>query len=97
MPRNPEAILIDALQLPQQERAELASILIRSLDEHIDEGVDEEIAEKLKEIDEGKMEMIPYEQVMDEVDAMIREHRDAKADNARRRPGYWRERVETTT
>ena len=63
MPRNPEAILIEALQLPKQERAELISVLIRSLDEHIDEGVDEaweqEIAKRLKEIDDGDVEMIP--------------------------------------
>lgn len=67
MVKNTETILIEALQLPVQERAALASRLLASLDEQVDEGVDAawdaEIASRLKEIDEGKVKMVPWEQV----------------------------------
>ena len=68
MVKNTEAILIEALQLPVQERAALASRLLASLDEQVDEGVDaawgEEVAKRLKEIDEGKVKMVPGDIVM---------------------------------
>lgn len=76
MVKNTEAILIEALQLPVQERAALASRLIASLDAQVDEGVDaawgEEVARRLQEIDEGKVEMIPGEQVMREMREITR-------------------------
>lgn len=67
MVRNTEAILIEALQLPLQERIALASRLLASLDEQVDEGVDaawgEEVKKRLKEIDEGKVDMVPWDEV----------------------------------
>lgn len=67
MVRNTESILIEAPKLPMQERAALVSRLLASLDEQVDEGVDaawdEEIAKRLKDIDEGKVKMVPWETV----------------------------------
>ena len=75
MVKNTEAILIEALQLPMQERAALASRLLASLDEQVDEGVDaawdEEVAKRLKEIDEGKVKMVPWETVRAEMRGII--------------------------
>ena len=75
MVRNTESILIEALQLPMQERAALVSRLLASLDEQVDEGVDaawgEEIAKRLKEIDEGKVQMVPWETVRAEMRGII--------------------------
>lgn len=76
MVKNTETILIEALKLPVQERAALASRLLASLDEQVDEGVDaawdQEIAKRLKDIDEGKVQMIPGEVVMDEMRRITR-------------------------
>lgn len=75
MVKNTETILIEALKLPVQERAALASRLLASLDEQVDEGVDaawdQEIAKRLKDIDEGKVQMIPWETVRAEMRGII--------------------------
>lgn len=79
MVRNTESILIEALQLPMQERAALASRLLASLDEHVDAGVDaawsEEVARRLKDIDEGKVKMVPGEEVMQRMRRITRGER----------------------
>ncbi|MFK7788630.1 MAG: addiction module protein [Phycisphaeraceae bacterium] len=76
MVKNTETILIEALKLPVQERAALASRLLASLDEQGDEGVDaaweDEVAKRLKEIDEGKVEMIPGDVAMKEMRRITR-------------------------
>ena len=76
MVKNTESILIEALQLPMQERAALASRLLASLDEQVDEGVDaaweDEVAKRLKEIDEGDVKMIPGDVVMKEMRRITR-------------------------
>lgn len=61
-------LLKKALALPPEARAALAGSLLESLEEHpVDEGVDEDWAEEIKrrieEIDSGKVQMIPYEEV----------------------------------
>jgi putative addiction module component (TIGR02574 family) len=61
-------LLKKALALPPEARAALASSLLESLDEEpADEGVeaawDEEIKRRIQEIDSGKVQMIPYEEV----------------------------------
>ena len=75
MVKNTETILIEALKLPVQERAALASRLLASLDEQVDEGVDaawdQEIAKRLKDIDEGKVQMIPWATVRAEMRGII--------------------------
>lgn len=61
-------ILKKALALPAEERAAIAGSLLESLhDPHADEGVEgawsEEIQRRIEEIDSGKVQMIPYEEV----------------------------------
>jgi len=61
-------LLKKALALPPEARAALADSLLESLDEEpVDEGVEaawsEEIKRRIEEIDSGKVQMIPYEEV----------------------------------
>ncbi len=61
-------LLKKALALPPEARAELADSLLESLDrEPAEEGVEaawsEEIQRRIEEIDSGKVQMIPYEEV----------------------------------
>jgi len=50
--------------VPPEARASLAGSLIDSLDEQIDEGAeaawDQEIARRLRELDEGKVKLVPW-------------------------------------
>jgi putative addiction module component (TIGR02574 family) len=68
-----------ALQLSPQERGELIHRLIVSLEsesedtpEAIAQAWDEEIARRVAEIDAGTAVLIPHEQVMAEIDEMLR-------------------------
>lgn len=68
-----------ALQLSPRERGELAHRLIASLDgpaedapEAIAQAWDEEIARRVAEIEAGTAELIPHEQVLAELDEMLR-------------------------
>ena len=61
-------LLKKALALPPEARAALATSLFESLDEEpADEGVEaawsEEIKRRIEDIDSGKVQMIPYEEV----------------------------------
>lgn len=57
----------DALELPVRERAELAHVLIASIDESTDPGIssawDEELKKRVREIKEGRVKGIPAEEV----------------------------------
>ncbi|HRK77233.1 MAG TPA: addiction module protein [Thiobacillus sp.] len=68
-----------ALQLSLQERGKLIHRLIVSLEgpaedtpEAIAKAWDEEIAQRVAEIDAGTVELIPHEQVMVEIDEILR-------------------------
>jgi putative addiction module component (TIGR02574 family) len=60
-------LLRQALTLPDEERAELAASLIDSLDTTVDDNVEaawqEEIARRLDEIQSGKVQGVPWEEV----------------------------------
>ena len=61
-------LLKKALELPPEARAALATSLFESLDEELaDKGVEaawsEEVKRRIEEIDSGKVQMIPYEEV----------------------------------
>jgi putative addiction module component (TIGR02574 family) len=60
-------LLRQALTLPDEDRAELAASLIDSLDTTVDDNVEaawqEEIARRLDEIQNGKVQGIPWEEV----------------------------------
>jgi putative addiction module component (TIGR02574 family) len=65
--RSAEEVLKDALALPAEARAEIASSLIDSLDDHVDPQVEElwaaEIARRIADIDAGRVQLIPWTDV----------------------------------
>ena len=67
MPVSREKLFHDALQLEQQDRAELAKLLIDSLDSATEQDVEEawarEIDRRATELDAGTAETIPWETV----------------------------------
>jgi putative addiction module component (TIGR02574 family) len=60
-----------ATELPENERAELAGLLIESLEERADENVEaawaDEVERRVREIDTGQVKTIPWEQVRAEL------------------------------
>ena len=64
---EPGELLKHALTLPENERAELASDLIDSLDPTIDIDAEmawqEEIARRLEEVESGRVKTVPWEEV----------------------------------
>ena len=64
MKQNIAEILKEALKLPPEARAALAGTLLDSLDETVDKDAESaweaEIIVRLKEIDEGKLNLIPW-------------------------------------
>lgn len=82
MPMPLHDIEAQALQLPLEERARLADRLMRSLEpepqdtpENIAIAWEVEIARRIEEMDAGRTEYIPYEQVRAELRALIGAHR----------------------
>ena len=68
MSTNTVDLIIDqALQQPERERARIAETLISSLDQKADMDVElawqKEIGKRLREIDSGAVECIPWEDV----------------------------------
>lgn len=67
MSSSPQQLLMEALELPTVDRGRLAARLIESLEAETDKDADEawadEIQQRLKEIDEGRVEMIPWDEV----------------------------------
>jgi len=57
-------ILKDALQLPEPDRADLAAMLIESLDSQVDEDAeaawDTEIERRIAELDNGSVRAVPW-------------------------------------
>ena len=64
MNQNISEILKEALKLPPEARAALAGTLIDSLEESVDRDAEAaweaEISLRLKEIDQGKVRLIPW-------------------------------------
>jgi len=64
MKQNIAEILKEALKLPQEARAALAGTLLDSLDETVDRDAElaweAEIVTRLKEIDQGKVKLVPW-------------------------------------
>ena len=64
MKQSISEILKEALKLPREARAALAGTLLDSLDENVDRDAESaweaEIVMRLKEIDEGKVNLIPW-------------------------------------
>ncbi len=72
-----------ALTLSDNERAELAGLLLQSLDRETDAEVDvawrQEIARRMQELDSGAVQAVPWE----EAEAMIFGDEDGDADQDR--------------
>ena len=64
MKRNPAELLKEAMELPPEARAALAGSLIDSLDDQVDEDAevawDAEIARRIRELDDGKVKLVPW-------------------------------------
>ena len=64
MNREAADILRDALDLPPEARAALAGSLLDSLDQTVDEDAESawgsEIVARLKELDEGRVQLVPW-------------------------------------
>ena len=64
MKRDTADLLEQALKLPPEARAALAGSLIDSLDDSVDEDLEraweEEIGKRLKEVREGKVQLVPW-------------------------------------
>lgn len=78
MPMPLQVIEAEALQLPPDERGQLAGRLLESLEpgtqdtpENIAKAWDDEIARRIEAMDAGYTEAIPYEQVRAELRALI--------------------------
>jgi putative addiction module component (TIGR02574 family) len=67
METHAENLLDSALNLPASERAQLAASLLQSLDStdsELDAAWAAEIERRVREIDEGQVTLIPWEQVV---------------------------------
>jgi putative addiction module component (TIGR02574 family) len=87
MTTNAKDVLNAALALPLKKRAEIADRLLQSLDDprpdateqaEIDAAWAKEIDRRVREIDEGRAELIPAEDVFAEVAGVIMKIRAAK-------------------
>jgi putative addiction module component (TIGR02574 family) len=65
--QNPQDLLERAMEMPSSERGRLAALLIESLETDRDDDVDEawadEVQRRLKEIDDGRVSLIPWSAV----------------------------------
>ena len=75
MPRKVSEMVEEARQMPYGERAELIEQLIadtaKDIDPEIEKAWGDEAMRRLKEIEEGKVQLIPGEQVMAEVRQIV--------------------------
>lgn len=73
-----QQVYLEALELTEDDRAELAGLLIESLDTAADEGAEEawseEIRRRIAALDAGTVQPVPWE----EAEAMIFGDRDAR-------------------
>lgn len=71
MTADAQVLLDEALKLPQDARAEIAGRLLETLDDDTGEQVEElwavEIARRVKELDEGKVQTVPWADVRREM------------------------------
>ncbi len=62
-----DQVFREALELEQSDRAELAKLLVESLDPSVEEGVEEawmeEVARRAAELDSGAVQTIPWDSV----------------------------------
>jgi putative addiction module component (TIGR02574 family) len=70
-----QQFLAAALAIPDSERAEIAARLIRSLESKPEDDVDvawvAEIERRIRSIDDGSAKLIPWDDVMQEIDGRL--------------------------
>lgn len=71
MGRKLQELFREATELPERDRAELAGLLIDSLEAEPEPNVEaawaEEVERRIRQVDAGEVEMIPWEQVRAEL------------------------------
>ena len=79
MARNVAEILLEASELPESDRAELAGRLLETLHGQPDEDVEaawaEEVERRVRQIDAGEVKTIPWEEVRAKLHARLNERR----------------------
>jgi putative addiction module component (TIGR02574 family) len=79
MSTKAQAVLTLALDLPERDRAEIAAALLDSLEPPAEADVEQawrqEVARRVAAIDAGEVEMIPWEQVREELFTRLNERR----------------------
>lgn len=79
MERNAEAVLREALTLPETDRADIAGALLRSLEPVKETDVEaawrEEVAARVAALDAGDVETIPWKDLRDRLFARLGERR----------------------
>ena len=75
MTKDAGELLRKALELPENERADLACTLIDSLDEKIDENIEaawrEGILRRVEEVRAGKVTLVPWDDVRKKARAIL--------------------------
>lgn len=75
MPQGISELLKQALALPAEARAALASRLLDSLDDTVDEAAEEEwnkeIVRRVQELDSGKVKPIPWAEARRQIAAIL--------------------------
>jgi putative addiction module component (TIGR02574 family) len=75
MNREVSELLEKALSLPPEARAALAGSLLESLDDHVDPAAEEEwnreIAQRIQELDSGRVKSIPWADARRQIAAML--------------------------
>ncbi len=76
MPKSLETVTAEALQLTAEERADLVELLIASIEPALPlhPEWEAEIARRIADVDSGRSQAIPSEQVFAEVRALIEKH-----------------------
>jgi len=68
-----------ASELPEEERAALAGLLLDSLDREVDPDAEEawsqEIRKRLSEIDSGQVQLVPWSTVRDQLNQRLERRR----------------------
>jgi putative addiction module component (TIGR02574 family) len=77
--RGVDELFKQAVTLPEEERAALAGLLLESLETDVDpdaeEAWSEEIRRRIDEIDAGKVELVPWSVVREQMNQRLRAKR----------------------
>jgi putative addiction module component (TIGR02574 family) len=79
MARNAEAVLREALTLPEADRADIAGALLKSIEPAEEADIEaawrEEVAARVAALDAGEVETIPWKDLRDRLFARLGERR----------------------